>query len=286
MKKPVSGSMKTYNKERIELSQHIEYLRDRVKSAMRSNIDSMGDCLECLEDRSERSATAWSKCATRTKGRSGWFSGVISTISGWFKGSAEPESSTARSYGQTVRRSSMEADDLMDEIMEKQDNVDEINDCLMLPDELMEECNIKVFDCDEDENEIEKENEIDEGLYSRNLNTQGPPVLPQPSVSNSSSDSIVLLQQANGSWALNESLSTAVGITLAAIQSSCPSECDKTVWATVLAVVILKVKYILQQDEWDLVVGKAKSWIKGHTSSETELDDLMKIAEKVVKTKN
>ena len=52
---------------------------------------------------------------------------------------------------------------------------------------------------------------------------------------------------------------------MAAIKCDCPIECKgivATLWATVLILTLLRKKYSSQQDEWELIAMKAKSWMK------------------------
>ena len=75
--------------------------------------------------------------------------------------------------------------------------------------------------------------------------------------------SLILLQQANGSWVLNEELATLLQLNLTDIQDKCPSDCPSEVWATVLVITALRSRYSAQSDEWELVVKKAENWLKG-----------------------
>ena len=67
---------------------------------------------------------------------------------------------------------------------------------------------------------------------------------------------LVTAQQVNGSWALNASLAQLIGKSLSDLESACPIEMKGEVagvWATVLAVSLLRVRYSSQQDEWELI---------------------------------
>ena len=77
--------------------------------------------------------------------------------------------------------------------------------------------------------------------------------------------SLITAQQINGSWALNSAFAQLVGKSLSDLKSACPIECKgalANVWATVLAVSLLRARYSSQQDEWELIAMKAESWLK------------------------
>ena len=72
-------------------------------------------------------------------------------------------------------------------------------------------------------------------------------------------------QQANGSWTLDTAMVCMQGKSMAAMKGDCPNECKSVVaavWATVLVLTLLRKKYSSQQDEWELIAMKAKSWVK------------------------
>ena len=98
--------------------------------------------------------------------------------------------------------------------------------------------------------------------------------------------SLVTAQQVNGSWALSDSLAQLIGKSFSDLESACPIEGTGTaasVWATVLAVSLLRAKYSSQQDEWELIAMKAESWLKKQTlPSGCTLEQLFQAAEKTV----
>ena len=76
---------------------------------------------------------------------------------------------------------------------------------------------------------------------------------------------LITAQQANGSWTLNSLFAQLMGKSLNALESGCPIAMKGTVgsvWATVLAVTLLRTRYSSQQDEWELIAMKAESWLK------------------------
>ena len=77
--------------------------------------------------------------------------------------------------------------------------------------------------------------------------------------------SLITAQQVNGSWVLNASLAQLTEKSLQDLKSACPIEMKEEVagvWATVLAVSLLRARYSSQQDEWELIAMKAESWLK------------------------
>ena len=98
--------------------------------------------------------------------------------------------------------------------------------------------------------------------------------------------SLIAAQQVNGSWALNSAFAQLVGKSLSDLESACPIECkgaSANVWATVLAVSLLRARYSSQQDEWELIAMKAESWLKKQSlPSGCTLDQLVQAAHHLV----
>ena len=72
-------------------------------------------------------------------------------------------------------------------------------------------------------------------------------------------------QQLNGSWELTSSFAQLIGKPLSDLEAACPigrEGVGAAVWATVLAVSLLRSRYSSQQDEWELIAMKAESWLK------------------------
>jgi hypothetical protein len=81
--------------------------------------------------------------------------------------------------------------------------------------------------------------------------------------------SIVAVQKANGSWIIDESLSSFLSKTLKEIGDALPAGCSSNeVWATVLVVTALRERFLSQEDEWELVAGKANDWLKRQHSDD------------------
>ena len=87
------------------------------------------------------------------------------------------------------------------------------------------------------------------------------PVEPPPKPTNTLED-LVSAQQLDGSWELTSSFAQLIGKPFAVLKAACPIGVGPTVWATVLAVSLLRSRYSSQQDEWELIAMKAESWLK------------------------
>ena len=76
---------------------------------------------------------------------------------------------------------------------------------------------------------------------------------------------IVSLQQANGSWLLNDQLAGVVSKSVEELKSCCPVPCDDTmmanIWATLVVIELLKKKYPSMLDELELGIMKAEQWL-------------------------
>ncbi|XP_071988858.1 von Willebrand factor A domain-containing protein 5A-like isoform X2 [Engystomops pustulosus] len=78
----------------------------------------------------------------------------------------------------------------------------------------------------------------------------------------------ISLQNADGSWKLNPEFSSILGISQQDIEDKNPDQnVDSSVWATVLAVIWLHASCLDQREEWELLEGKALSWIKAKAGS-------------------
>jgi len=142
---------------------------------------------------------------------------------------------------------------------------------------------------DEDEEDDNTPSEMFEGAeFSKELPTKNavtPPSsqLTQPTVGLSS---FITAQQADGSWKLGTSLAQLFGKSQKDLEEACPTECKGTmamVWATILVLSLLRMKYSSQQEEWELVAMKAESWVKRQTLPPgVSLEDLYKATEKII----
>ncbi|XP_014640481.1 PREDICTED: von Willebrand factor A domain-containing protein 5A [Ceratotherium simum simum] len=79
---------------------------------------------------------------------------------------------------------------------------------------------------------------------------------------------LISLQNADGSWDLNESLAMALGMNLEDILAALPvKNVDSSSWATVLAVLWLHTNGKDSMCEWELLERKAVAWIRFHAGS-------------------
>ena len=105
-------------------------------------------------------------------------------------------------------------------------------------------------------------------MMQENLCSRGAPLSASAesyTTSNDTLSNLITAQQVNGSWALTSSFAQLIGKSLPELETACPIEKQgdgTTVWATILAVSFLRVKYLSQQDEWELIAMKAESWLK------------------------
>ncbi|XP_015283003.1 PREDICTED: von Willebrand factor A domain-containing protein 5A-like isoform X2 [Gekko japonicus] len=78
---------------------------------------------------------------------------------------------------------------------------------------------------------------------------------------------LVSLQNADGSWVLDSSLASLLGLNEAEITSKTPEQVAPNVWATVLAILWLHSNAAEQRDEWELLEGKALHWLQATAGS-------------------
>eukprot|EP00731_Ephydatia_muelleri_P002780 Em0001g2780a len=106
---------------------------------------------------------------------------------------------------------------------------------------------------------------------------------PQPQTSLSA---LVTLQQANGSWCLDDSLAHQLGKGRSELEEACPVQCVgvmAAVWATVLALCAMQTRHQDKQEEWELVAGKAEGWLKRQAlPSDLTMDQLHAAARKCI----
>lgn len=91
------------------------------------------------------------------------------------------------------------------------------------------------------------------------------PVSQRASQLQTSLSALVTLQQANGSWCLDDSLAHQLGKGRSELEGACPVKCVgvmAAVWATVLALCVMQTRHQDKQEEWELVAGKAEGWLK------------------------
>uniref|UniRef100_A0A8C8UGY7 von Willebrand factor A domain-containing protein 5A n=1 Tax=Peromyscus maniculatus bairdii TaxID=230844 RepID=A0A8C8UGY7_PERMB len=95
---------------------------------------------------------------------------------------------------------------------------------------------------------------------------------------------LILLQNADGSWDMNEDLAKVLGSSLEDIKAAHPTEVlePSSAWATVLAVIWLHANGKELKDEWELLERKAVVWLQNNAGRSTF--PLMSTANKLLKT--
>ena len=98
--------------------------------------------------------------------------------------------------------------------------------------------------------------------------------------------SLVSLQQADGSWKLDDVIAKVLSKSLKELRDACPVKCDggvATIWATVLCVVYLELKHPSQKDEWELIAMKADLWLDGQSlPAGADLNKMKEAAKKII----
>nr|KAF6404385.1 von Willebrand factor A domain containing 5A [Molossus molossus] len=81
---------------------------------------------------------------------------------------------------------------------------------------------------------------------------------------------LISLQNADGSWCLNEGLAVVLGVSLEEILAALPLKgADTSGWATVLAVLWLHGNRADVKCEWELLERKAVAWLHSHAGAHT-----------------
>ncbi|XP_072270088.1 von Willebrand factor A domain-containing protein 5A-like [Pyxicephalus adspersus] len=103
-----------------------------------------------------------------------------------------------------------------------------------------------------------------------------------PSVETPGLYRLIALQKADGSWEATLEFASILGIP-ENLMESCPvSTVELSVWATVLAVIWLHTSCLDQRDEWELLEGKAISWVKAKAGP--SLAELVKVGKEFLKS--
>ncbi|XP_057624269.1 von Willebrand factor A domain-containing protein 5A-like [Chionomys nivalis] len=94
---------------------------------------------------------------------------------------------------------------------------------------------------------------------------------------------LILLQNANGSWDMNEDLAKVLGVSLEDITAAHPTEVlEPSAWATMLAVIWLHANGKELKCEWGLLERKAVVWL--HNNAVRGFTNLMRTANNLLKT--
>jgi len=106
------------------------------------------------------------------------------------------------------------------------------------------------------------------------ISSPTPTIIPSPQkkVTLSATESSLLfkitdLQQAAGTWQLNDSLAQIVGKPLSIIIAAIPSGISHIIWATAIAVEFLEIKFNAVRDDWSLLAEKAIKWLRNELAS-------------------
>ncbi|XP_063309861.1 von Willebrand factor A domain-containing protein 5A-like [Pelobates fuscus] len=95
---------------------------------------------------------------------------------------------------------------------------------------------------------------------------------------------LISLQNADGSWSLSPVLAAVLSLSEDTLKQEKPQQStDDSLWVTVLAVIWLHAMSFDQKDEWELLEGKAVSWIKSKAGS--SLSELVNAGNKLLNSK-
>ena len=156
---------------------------------------------------------------------------------------------------------------------------------------VMDSC---LFDVDEEEFDDRCMQEVEEEFYDRCVEKEeekksesapasGPGRIGRGTDSLSS---LISLQQADGSWKLDDVIAKVLSKSLKELSDACPVKCDggvSTIWATVLCCVYLELKHPSQKDEWELIAMKAELWLDGQSlPAGADLNKMKDAARKLV----
>ncbi|XP_077334256.1 von Willebrand factor A domain-containing protein 5A-like isoform X1 [Lithobates pipiens] len=94
---------------------------------------------------------------------------------------------------------------------------------------------------------------------------------------------LISLQNADGSWNLTPQISAVLGISETDIKTGNPDQnVEVSVWVTVLAVIWLHTTCVDQREEWELLEGKAVSWVRVKAGS--SLGEFVRVGNKLLKS--
>ena len=93
----------------------------------------------------------------------------------------------------------------------------------------------------------------------------------QPEPNSDSLTNLINLQMANGSFKFGQAFQALIRKTEVEIIERCATENeDQTTWLTVLAIVLLEMKFPNDNEIWELVVKKAKKYIQSNGKSQVD----------------
>ncbi|KAL5473286.1 hypothetical protein EMCRGX_G027753 [Ephydatia muelleri] len=98
--------------------------------------------------------------------------------------------------------------------------------------------------------------------------------------------SLISLQQADGSWKLDDVIAKVLSKSLKELSDACPVKCNggvATLWATILCVLYMELKHPSQKDEWELIAMKAELWLDGQSlPAGADLNAMKAAARKII----
>ena len=100
--------------------------------------------------------------------------------------------------------------------------------------------------------------------------------------------SLISLQQASGAWDLTDELLALCKVSKDAVITGCPKEIavdtskGKLLWATALALVLLRGKFLDQEDEWEMIAEKGKKWMNKNLPVALNCESMLQSATMVI----
>ncbi|XP_074631358.1 von Willebrand factor A domain-containing protein 5A-like [Acropora palmata] len=100
--------------------------------------------------------------------------------------------------------------------------------------------------------------------------------------------SLISLQQASGAWDLTDELLALCKVSKDAVITGCPKEIavdtskGKLLWATALALVLLRGKFLDREDEWEMIAEKGKKWMHKNLPVALNCESILQFATIVI----
>ena len=100
--------------------------------------------------------------------------------------------------------------------------------------------------------------------------------------------SLISLQQASGAWDLTDELLALLKVSKDAVITGCPKEIavdtskGKLLWATTIALVLLRGKFLDQEDEWEMIADKGKRWMNKNLPAALDCESMLQSASIVI----
>ena len=110
--------------------------------------------------------------------------------------------------------------------------------------------------------------------YKKHYSEKEKSVKSPPSVDDSHGDSlenIIHQQSADGSFKFGQVFEDLIGLDFEEIQAKCPQNIEMKIWITAISVTLLEKKFAADKNLWELIVNKAKKYLKKHTKNTEEI---------------